>query len=89
MPIFQIRAANEAQWLSAPFPPQPDVTSIIREWQKPGWHSELLVYPHGYMGNISPAAWRGSQFLLHVAADGESADVIAMDELPCLAETKC
>lgn len=83
MPIVQVRAHKESQWLTTPFPPVPDLLSVIQEWQKPGWDSELLIYPDGYMGNITPPAWRSvSNYLLHVADNGEQGEVLAMGLLP-------
>jgi len=83
MPIIQIRASKQSQYLSAPFPPVPDQVKVIREWQKSGWDSELIVYPDGYMGNVSPVAWReSSNSLLHVSGGGEQAEMLMTGRLP-------
>ena len=83
MPIAQVRTTSESQWLTVPLLPIPNQLDVIREWQKPVWDSELVVYPKGYMGNVSPVGWRSvSNFLLHVADNGERANVLAMSNIP-------
>src|SRR5438552_418083 len=83
MPIVQVRSTSETQWLTAPFPPIPQDIDVIREWRKPHWDCELLVYPPNYMGNVSPVGWRAaSNFLLSVDDSGERAEMMVMGKLP-------
>ena len=83
MPITQVSAMSGEQWLSAPFPPQPDLLAILREWRRPMWDASLRVYPAGYMGNVSPERWHeSSNFLLSVDDTGERAEMLAIGKLP-------
>lgn len=81
MPIVQVRSNRKEGFLTAPFPPQLDLLEVINIWRDPVWASTLQIYPPGYTGDISPVRWPHN-VLLHVADDGESANVVIASAPP-------
>ena len=78
MPILQIRASQGEQYLSVPAAHQ-NIEPVLAEWYKEAWRSEMLVYPAGYAGDITPHGWEAhSSYILQVEDNGEQAHMMAL-----------
>lgn len=82
MPIIQVRSTSEEFALKAPFPPTPKATDVIDAWKRFSVPCEIVVYPAGYVGNITPQGWRKAfNFLLCVDGSGERAELAMMGKI--------
>lgn len=81
MPIIQVRSTAE-NFLRAPISPTPKAADVIDAWKRFSVPCEILVYPAGYKGNVTPQLWREAfNYMLSVDESGERAELAMMGKV--------